>query len=359
MKRKIISLVGVAILIFMALPTSALLVLATPSNPPHLEVGKSASPGPGCGAATVTLTVTGAGEPTEERLPVDVMLIIDRSSSMSGDKLTATKAAAAAFVNLLDDSKDRVGLVSYGTSATLNIGLTSDFDAVKAAINALSTGIDYTNIGAAINVANNEFLPPGAVGRPGVVWVEILLTDGLPNRPYGSGVPFNELDAEYARGFAEDAHDAGITLYTIGLGSSTDSSTGISYYFLDDKDHNNHTYRSGDPAGNNYAHDGLAYIGGGHFYPAPTTAQLEFMFEQISGEISSIAATDVVVTEVLPSGVIYVSGSAVPAPDSIAGQTLTWNLGSISIGDTKTITFDVTFDNAGYQLVDAFIPIHE
>ncbi len=323
-----------------------------PSNPPHLDVAKSASPNPNCGAATVTLTVTGAGEPSGERLPVDVILIIDRSGSMgSGGKMTAAKAAAKAFIDLLDPSQDRVGLVSYSDSATLNQGLTTDFAAAKTATDGLSTG-GYTDIGDAIKTANTEFTNHGR--SPGVVWVEILLTDGLPNRPYGTSSSFTESDAEYARGFAQAAHNAGITLYTIGLGASTDPSNGISYYFLDDKSASGHTYRPGDPAGDNYPHNGLAYIGGGHFYPAPTPADLQFMFEQISQQISSIAGTNVVVTEVLPSGVDYVSGSAVPAPDSIASQTLTWNLGSISIGDTKTITFNVTFDNAGYQLVDVY-----
>ncbi len=61
-----------------------------------------------------------------------------------------------------------------------------------------------------------------------------------------------------------------------------------------------------------------------------------------------------ILTEVLPSGVHYVTGSAVPPPTSIAGQNLTWNLGSISLNDTKTVTFNVTFDNPGYQLLDVY-----
>jgi hypothetical protein len=332
-----------------------------PSNPPHLEVDKSASPGPGCGEATVTLTVTGAGEPTGERLPVDVMLIIDRSGSMAGDKMTATKAAAIAFVDLLDSSQDRVGLVSYSDSATLNQVLTTDFAAVKTAINGLVAN-GYTDIGDAIDTANQELTTNGR--SPGVVWVEILLTDGLPNRPNGTGANFNEADAAYARGFAQAAHTAGITLYTIGLGSSMNPSTGISYYFLDDLPASGHTYRPGDPAepspGAGYNHDGLAYIGGGHFYPAPTPSDLQFMFEEISQEISSIAGTNVMVTEVLPDGVNYADSAVPTEPNVISpdGQTLTWNLGSISIGDTKTITFDVTFDNPGYQLVDEHPETH-
>jgi hypothetical protein len=348
MKRVIFCLIVVAAVICIALPA-----ISYAQEPPYLEVGKSA-PATNCGRTTVTLTVTGTGEPAEERLPVDVMLIIDRSESMSTDgKLTAAKQAAKDFVDLLDSSKDRVGLVSYSDSANLNQGLTSNFAAVKSAIDGVVSTSGYTNIGAAINTANQELTTNG---RSQVVLVEILLTDGLPNRPYGgTSANFNEASAEYARGFAQAAHDAGITLYTIGLGSSNDPATGISQYFLDDKPASGHTYNSGDPAGHPYDHDGLAFIGNGHYYHASTPGALNSIFEDISEEITiNIAGTAVVVIEVLPDGVNYVSGSAVPAPDSVAGQTLTWNLGSISIGDTKSISFDVTFDDLGSQLVDVY-----
>ena len=325
------------------------------SNLPHLDVAKTASPDPNYGQATVTLTVTGDGEPAGQRLPVDVMLILDRSGSMdSGGKIAAAKAAAKAFVGLLDPNLDHVGLVSYSDSASLNQGLTTNFNTVKTLIDGLSTS-GYTNIGAGINTANTEFTNHG---RPGVVRVEILLTDGLPNRPNGHGSDFNEPDAEYARGSALAARTAGITLYTIGLGTSLDHSNGISYYFLDDLPASGHNYRPGDPAGNNYAHGGLAFIGGGHFYAAPTAGELQSIFEQISGKVTNIAGTNVTVTEVLPSGVHYVPLSGVPTPASIAGQTLTWVEGSVSINDTKTITFNVTFDNSGYQLVDVYPGTH-
>jgi hypothetical protein len=349
MKRVIFCLLVVAALILTMLPA-----ISYAQEPPYLEVGKSASPNPNCGRATVTLTVTGAGQPAEERLPVDVMLIIDRSESMStGNKLGDAKAAAQYFITQLDSSKDRVGLVSYSDSAALNQGLTSNFATVNNKINALSSTGGYTNIGAAINTANQEL---ATNGRSQAVLVEILLTDGLPNRPYGgASANFNEASAEYARGFAQAAHDDGITLYTIGLGSSNDPATGISQYFLDDNSASGHTYNPGDPAGHPYSEDGLAFIGGGHFYLAPTSGDLESIFAEISEEITiNIAGTDVWVTDVLPDGVNYVSGSAVPAPDSISGQTLKWNLGSISIGDTKTITLDVTFDDLGSQLVDVY-----
>src|SRR3989304_3783222 len=151
MRRVIFSLLVVAVLICMALPAIS---YAQPANPPHLEVDKDTSPDPNGGKTTVTLTVTGAGQPAEERLPVDVMLILDRSESMSTDgKLTAAKEAAKAFIDLLDSSKDRVGLVSYSDSATLNQGSTGPVNAPSIVIKGLA-GAGSCDDGAAINTAN-------------------------------------------------------------------------------------------------------------------------------------------------------------------------------------------------------------
>ena len=283
---------------------------------PHIEVGKVAGPDPVSidEEGTVTLTLTGAGNPISERRSLDVMLIIDRSGSMGYDnptRLSQAKVAAKAFIDKLDSSLDHVGLVSYSTTATLNRHLTNDFTNVKSAIDGLSaTG--STNIGDAIYTANNEFTDH-VHSRADAIWVEILLTDGLPNRPNGPGNGFWEADAAYARTAAEAAHTAGITLYTIGLGA------GVSKYFLDDQSGaSEHHYNPGDPAGNAYPHPGLAYVGGGKFYYAPTGANLQAIFEALAYELITIAGQNTVLTEVLPAGVHYVPGSIIPPPDSIS-----------------------------------------
>jgi uncharacterized repeat protein (TIGR01451 family) len=52
------------------------------------------------------------------------------------------------------------------------------------------------------------------------------------------------------------------------------------------------------------------------------------------------ASTVTTVTDPLPAGVSFVSGSASPAPNSVS--PLTWNLGTIGVHDTRTITFKAT-----------------
>jgi len=85
-------------------------------------------------------------------VPIDVMLVIDRSGSMGGTLITDAKNAAKTFVDNTCSS-DLVGLASFSESATLDIGLTTDHNSIKTQIDALSTG-GYTAIGDGIHTAN-------------------------------------------------------------------------------------------------------------------------------------------------------------------------------------------------------------
>jgi uncharacterized protein YegL len=297
----------------------------TAGAPPHLEVAKSVSPETICidDQATVTLNVTGAGSPAEEHFPLDVMLIIDRSDSMEGTKLTAAKAAAKTFVGLLNSTSDRSGLVSFSYwkwiflllgdwEAELDQKLTFNQSATNRSITSL-TAYGNTAMGEGIYKANEELIDNGRL-QPPTVYAEVLLSDGIWNTGR------NPISA------AQEAANNNITIYTIGLGAEADNAT----------------------------MQNIANITGGKYYYAPNSSSLEDIYGEIAGELSDMAGTDVVVTEVLPGYVNYVAGSAVPTPNSTSGQNLTWKLGSISIGDTRTMTFNVTFDNPGYQLVDVY-----
>lgn len=59
-------------------------------------------------------------------------------------------------------------------------------------------------------------------------------------------------------------------------------------------------------------------------------------------------ATGVVLTDTLPAGVTYVPGSATSAPaigqPTVAGQTLTWNVGTIQPGANGSVSIDVVIN---------------
>ena len=147
--------------------------------------------------------------------PLDVMIIIDKSGSMAGTKLSQAKTAATAFINNLVLGSDRVGYVSYSTTATLENGLTTSFDTIKAKI-ASTVSNGNTNIGGAARIAYQEML---INGRAGVKHVIIILTDGQANVSDVRTLTPNQ----YAINQSDLAKLRGMIVYSIGLGTDVDS----------------------------------------------------------------------------------------------------------------------------------------
>lgn len=73
--------------------------------------------------------------------------------------------------------------------------------------------------------------------------------------------------------------------------------------------------------------------------PATVTAGANFAYTLSYGNNGQASAAGVQLVDTLPTGVSYVSSS--PAPSSVSGQTLTWNLGSLAAGATGSITIQV------------------
>ncbi len=186
--------------------------------------------------------------------PVDVILIMDRSGSMEGQKIEDAKDAAQNFVDKLDTQLDRSAHVYFTycswywfgwcwnwDGAYLDQELTHDKELVKQSIESL-TADGPTAMGEGIYTANEELKQNG---RTGVPWIEILLTDGQENRGRDS------LEA------AQEAADNNIIIYTIGLGDDVDEDR------LKE----------------------IANITGGKYYFAPTSEDLEDIYTQIAFQI--------------------------------------------------------------------------
>ena len=127
----------------------------------------------------------------------DVMLVMDRSGSMSMDagtgrsKIEEARDAASLFVQLIrSGAGDKIGLASFSTAATLDEGL-GLVDGTKkntligpppfggGKVGGLAPN-GFTTIGGGLQTANGQFPAPG----PGVNQKTILLmTDGLENTP--------------------------------------------------------------------------------------------------------------------------------------------------------------------------------
>ena len=316
---------GVALAVAVGLSLLAVVSVGSVTQaqvPPRLDVSKEAVPLATCETAQIQLHVTGAGDPVTERLPLDLMLVLDRSGSINSATLATEKSTAIGLIDQLDPGIDQAGLTSFSTTATLNAALTNDFASVESAINGLvATG--NTNIGGGVLVGQQELTAHAA---PPTVPVMVFLTDGVANRTHTgttcTATPTSSnACTQDAVNEAAAAKAAGTVIYAIGLNLSAISPA----------------------AAQTLARSTLQTMASSpdKYFEAPTPAALQGIFDSIAISVTTIAGTNVVMTDILPPAVHYTSGTATPAPATVDGQTLTWNLGLISIGQTVDVTFQV------------------
>ncbi len=303
---------AVCIAVLLAVPFSALPAAAATGTAPYLDVTKTADPseiwlqGQGTpDTTTVTLTINGQGDVQASHAPVDVVLIIDRSGSMGTTGLANAKTAAKSFVDNMG-ATDYCAVVSYSNTAVQEIVLTLCDTSGKTAIKAAIDGIaleNMTAMGDGMHMANGMLIADAASGRP---LISVLLTDGYHN--WGSWTPTSA---------ATEAVNNNITYYTIGLGYGVNTSQLQS----------------------------IATQTGGAYYFAPSSTDLANIYDAISNNIVNTAGVNVVVTEILQSHIKYVGNATIPPDEVIANAdgttTLQWVIGSIAIGDTWEVSFDV------------------
>ena len=145
--------------------------------------------------------------------PLDVALAIDISSSMSGEKLAAARAAARRFIEALDleSGRDRAAVIAFDDVAVAVVELTSDRAALQRAIDGLSTGRG-TRMDRALAVGADT-LGSHAARRSDARAVILLLSDGAHAGP-------TEEVVIVAGAFRRTT---GATIWTIGLGPDADA----------------------------------------------------------------------------------------------------------------------------------------
>jgi Mg-chelatase subunit ChlD len=143
--------------------------------------------------------------------PVDIILVMDVSSSMTGDKLAAAKQAAAHFVALFDlrAGRDRAAVVSFDSEARVVQELTHSLADVAGGLAALAP-TPGTRIDRGLSVAAAELTGPRR--RLGADRAIVLLTDGRPV----AGTETATIDEGAL------ARSVGIDIWAIGLGQDAD-----------------------------------------------------------------------------------------------------------------------------------------
>ena len=200
--RLLVSLVTVAALSLASLATAKQVGLDVSMANPLLLAGKKQTAYMKVGLTGFTL------EPAGERSPVNVALVIDKSGSMSGDKIRKAREAALMAVDRLG-SQDIISVVAYANSVSVLVPATkvSNRTAIREGINRLeANGGTALFAGVSKGAAEvRKFLGRDRVNRV------ILISDGQANVGPASPQELGDLGASLAK--------EGISVTTIGLGN--------------------------------------------------------------------------------------------------------------------------------------------
>lgn len=181
-------------------------------------------------------TVIPTGQPTScKNATSDIVLIIDRSGSMSGSKLKKAKEAAKIFIDKVSsDPNNKIAITTIDANSTLLSPFTNNFSSLKSKIDGISIS-GGTCIQCGVKKANTEITN----GRAGYKKVAVLLTDGRANRIDGKSAPTSSSETAAIEEVKKGFNASKTVFYTIGLGSDVSTSfltqianlTGGKYYF--------------------------------------------------------------------------------------------------------------------------------
>jgi Ca-activated chloride channel family protein len=143
---------------------------------------------------------------TVKRQGVDIVFAVDVSKSMLAEdiapnRLEKSKQLVTQIVNNL--ASDRVGIIAYAGKAFPQLPITTDYASAKMFLQSMDTDMlssQGTAINEAIKLAKTYFDDEEQTNR-----VLIIISDG-------------EDHSEEAVAVAEEAHEEGISIFTIGVG---------------------------------------------------------------------------------------------------------------------------------------------
>lgn len=187
------------------------------------------------GQVHVELVVASDRQPTAGlRVPTDLVVVLDRSGSMSGDKISMARAAVDELIGQLYP-EDRFALISYADQAQLTVPLEPATPLARGRWRQIVSNVPAsgsTNMSAGIDLAVDQVLQHRVGNRAPRV---VLISDGLPNR--------GDDTAEGLRRRARRAPQGEFVLTAVGVGldfdehlmsSLADAGAGNFYYLNGD-----------------------------------------------------------------------------------------------------------------------------
>ncbi len=246
------------------------------------------------------INLEGLRERLRTRPPLNLTLVVDRSGSMSGDKIEKAREAARNVVARLDRD-DVFSLVSFDDQVKVHIpaGKLKDKAAVYEAIASLQPGGStalYAGMQSGLAQAR-EFAKRGRTSRI------ILISDGLAN--VGPDKPAD------ARRLGREAAQKGIAVTTFGLGLGYDEDLLTALSQASDGNH--------------------AFI--------QESGQLAAILDRELGDALAVAARDIVIEIRLADGVRY--RRSLDREIEVDGRVLRLKLNQLSSGQQKQLLVEL------------------
>ena len=309
----------------------------------------------GDGTYDLSLDVSGSIGSEAKKVPLDVVMIIDKSNSMNDDnKLTTVKSAAKKLVNTLNGNNGidvRYNIVEFGGTAdpTTNIasssGWKSSASEAGTAIDNVQTAEDYslggTNYQAGIRVAKQQL----NLARTGAQTVVIFFTDGIPTyRLSNPQLEYNNYSPYYYGAGNHDKNGYNIAAAAAEIkGMYTNRFYAVGKYSEDEKTQGANNLQT--LVDNVNASSKQTYV-------ADNTSQIEGIFNNISSEILELTCTEVSITDTLNENaqIVKTADGKTPLTITVTKKDGTV-VGTATGNDEVTLILDETKQNKG-EVVD-------
>ena len=253
-------------------------------------------------SVSAEMDLKGLGTPFSRKNPIDLIMIIDVSGSMSGSPINNVKTASREIIKLLQND-DRGAVVTFASGSSVRQGFTNNKDSLVKAINGLS-GSGGTNIARGIQSSISHF---SSNEREEAQKVAILLSDG------GSSVS----PALQQAGIAKENE---ILIFTLGIGN------GVNQALLQE----------------------ISDITDATYHYSPTPEQISQMMDEIGGQIFNTSGRDVLLQITIP---VLAEGLTLDSLEPEADRTIVhddgsktveYNYQSIQMKEEKSIKLDYT-----------------
>lgn len=394
MKKRFLSIVLAVLMLVGIMPISA---IAADAEPPAAQTGVSTktsenTTGPKleksaqwvdekAGIAMITIKVTGE-QPTQSTKKTDIVLVIDRSLSMTRDDyrnrrdwLDNAKKAAKAFANkvLTGDPNVRIAVVAYAAKTIDDREFSSDLKTVKQHIDAINTENDDwhgTNIQAGIHSARERFK---STGNRDADKFMIVLADGAPNYRFGifKGKSTWQLTSQQAaayhiktdyrengKQYFPNLYTADSTTFSYNNNDIMDEDSGYCYTATVSEAYAakatdgitcyaiGYGIASGSSLINTLMYS-IASTDAGFVNAGTDENAITKVFSDIATDIQ-YKAHDVTLTDTMGAGFTYLANETYPSnpvvTPSADNKTVTWNVADKLGDETKTLTFYVQYD---------------